>query len=181
MTDEEDTMKVDRVLVPLGGSALAEMALPTAIESLSERPGATLILLRAAETRCLPGVDMTDAQVTAMSEAQSYLKAMADRLRESGLSRIITTCVWYTSAAHAIVEAARQRRANLIVMTRRPRGRLGRPIDGSVADAVVRRSATPVLLLAPVAVPPAATGSRVEHVRHEPIGGGSGTALLAAR
>lgn len=142
-------MKVDRVLVPLDGSTLSEVALPTAIEALSDRPGATLILMRATETSSLPGADMTDAQVAAMSEAQSYLRTVADRLREAGLSRIVTTCVWYSGAAHAIVEAARRRRANLIVMSRRFRSSLGRMSDGAVAESVVRRAPTPVLLVAP--------------------------------
>src|SRR5688572_32570841 len=130
-------MKVDRVLVPLDGSAAAECALPTAIEALSDRPGATLILMRAAEVTLLPDMALTDAQVAAMSEAQSYLKAVADRLRDAGLSRIITTCVWYSSAAHAIVEAAKKRRANLIVMSRRFRSSLGRMRTSSVAESVV--------------------------------------------
>jgi nucleotide-binding universal stress UspA family protein len=144
-------MKVDRVLVPLDGSPLAEMALPIAIEALSDRPGATLILVRTAETSSLAGVDTTDAQVAAMSEAQSYLKTVADRLREAGLSRIITTCVWYSGAAHVIVEAARRRRANLIVMSRHFRSSLGRMSDGSIAESVARRAPTPVLLVAPMA------------------------------
>lgn len=142
-------MKVDRVLVPLDGSPLAELALPTAIEMLSDRPGATLILMRATETASLPGTDMTDAQVAAMSEAQSYLRTVADRLREAGLSRIIMTCVWYSGATHAIVEAARRRRANLIVMTRHFRSSLGRMDDGALAESVARRAPTPVLLVAP--------------------------------
>ena len=48
-------MKVDRVLVPLDGSPLAEMAIPKALELLSDRPGSTLILLRAVEATTLPG------------------------------------------------------------------------------------------------------------------------------
>jgi len=49
-------MKVDTMLrVPLDGSLLAEMALPTAIELLRDNPDATLILLRAAEATTLPG------------------------------------------------------------------------------------------------------------------------------
>ena len=142
-------MKVDRVLVPLDGSALSEEALSSAIEALSDRPGATLILMRTAETPSLPGADMTDAQILSMGDAQSYLGALADRLRASGLSQIITTCVWYSSAAHAIVEAARRCRANLIVMSRRFRGNLTRGIEGSVAESVVRRAKTKVVLVAP--------------------------------
>ena len=38
-------MKVDKVLVPLDGSPLAEKALPTAIELLRDSPDGTLVLL----------------------------------------------------------------------------------------------------------------------------------------
>ena len=38
-------MKVDRVLVPLDGSPLAEIALPQALAVLRDSPSATLILL----------------------------------------------------------------------------------------------------------------------------------------
>jgi nucleotide-binding universal stress UspA family protein len=55
------------------------------------------------------------------------------------------------AARHALVEAARRRRANLIVMSRRFRSSLGRMSDGAVAESVVRRAPTPVLLVAPPA------------------------------
>ena len=55
-------MKADRVLVPLDGSSLAERALPVTIDLLSDRPGATLILVRAAETKTAPGAEPTDAR-----------------------------------------------------------------------------------------------------------------------
>jgi nucleotide-binding universal stress UspA family protein len=110
---------------------------------------------------------MTDAQAAAMSEVQSYLRAVADRLREGGLSRIITTCVWYSGAAHAIVEAARRRRANLIVMSRRFRSSLGRMRDGAVAESVVRRAPTPVLLVAPAATTELLASPHV--MRSEPL------------
>jgi nucleotide-binding universal stress UspA family protein len=142
-------MKVDRVLVPLDGSPFSEIALPTAIEALSDRPGATLILMRATDTSSRAGSDMSDAQVVAMSEAQSYLRTVAERLREAGLSRIITTCVWYSGAAHAIVEAARRRRANLIVMSRHFRSSVGHMSDGAIAESVARRAPTPVVLVHP--------------------------------
>jgi nucleotide-binding universal stress UspA family protein len=42
-------VKLDRVLVPLDGSPLAERALRTALALLRERPSATVILMRAAQ------------------------------------------------------------------------------------------------------------------------------------
>ena len=139
-------MKAERILVPLDGSALAEMALPKAVELLSDRPGATLILLRAAEARRLPGVDPIDAQATVVREAKSYLAAVADRLREQGVTQVVRS-VWYSSAAKAIAEAARVRRVDLIVMSTHGRSGLRRALRGSVAESVLRRTRTPILLV----------------------------------
>lgn len=118
-------MKVDRVLVPLDGSPLAEMAIPKALELLSGRPGSTLILLRA--------VDPTEAPI-AVHEAESYLASVAARLSERGITRVVRS-VWYSSAVKAIVEAARVRRVDVIVMS------------GSVAESVLRLTRTPILLV----------------------------------
>jgi nucleotide-binding universal stress UspA family protein len=147
-------MKVDKVLVPLDGSPLAEMALPTAIELLRDSPDAILILLRAAEATTLPGMDPTEAQVAVVREAESYLDAIAARLRNEGISQVRTS-VWYRGAAQAIVEAARVTDADVIVMSTHGRGGLRRLILGSVAESVLRRTQTPILLVR-------AGGARVE-------------------
>jgi len=139
-------MKAERILVPLDGSPLAERALPTALELLSDGPGATLILLRAAEAHILPGTDPIEAQVAVIQEAESYLDSVADRLREQGITEVVTS-VWYSSAAKAIVEAAQVRRVDLIVMSTHGRSGLGRALRGSVAETVVRRTRTPILLV----------------------------------
>lgn len=139
-------MKVDRVLVPLDGSPLAEMALPKALELLSDGPGATLILVRAAEATSLLGIDPTEAQAAVVREAESYLKAVAARLTDKGLTRVVRS-VWYSSAAKAIVEAARMRHADMIVMSTHDRSGSSRVILGSVAESVVRGTRAPILLV----------------------------------
>jgi nucleotide-binding universal stress UspA family protein len=139
-------MKANRILVPLDGSPLAEMALAKALELLSDGPGATLILLRAAESTTRPGIDPIDAQASVAREAQSYLAAVADRLCEQGITRVVRS-VWYSRAAKAIVEAARLRRAELIVMSTHGRSGLGRALRGSVAESVLRGTRTPIVLV----------------------------------
>jgi nucleotide-binding universal stress UspA family protein len=139
-------MKADRILVPLDGSALAEMALPKALELLSDGPDATLILLRAAEATTLPGIDPIEAQVAVVREAESYLAAVADRLREQGITGVVTS-VWYSSAAKAIVEASRVRRVDVIVMSTHGRSGLRRALRGSVAESVLRGTRKPILLV----------------------------------
>jgi nucleotide-binding universal stress UspA family protein len=70
----------------------------------------------------------------------------------------VETSVWYGPAAPAIVDAARLRRADLIVMSSHGRSGLGRLILGSVAESVLRGTGVPILLLrapdAPLQPPP---------------------------
>ena len=154
-------MKLKKVLIPLDGSALAESAIATATEVAGNE--STLMLLRAAEAHTLPGVDPTEAQVEVVREAEEYLAAVATRLKEQGIDRVETS-VWYGPAASAIVEAARLRKADLIVMSTHGRSGLGRLILGSVAESVLRGTATPILLLrapgAPVEAPGGAGQAR---------------------
>jgi nucleotide-binding universal stress UspA family protein len=146
-------MKIERILVPLDGSALAESAIATAVEMA--RPGlATVMLVRAAEA--YTWTDPVEAQIEVVREAETYLAGVAERLKQQGLTKVETS-VWYGPAAAAIVDAARARKADAIVMTTHGRGGLGRLILGSVAESVLRGTTTPILLLrapeAPVETP----------------------------
>ncbi|HET7874228.1 MAG TPA: universal stress protein, partial [Methylomirabilota bacterium] len=155
-------MKLDRILVPLDGSTLAEAAIPKAVE-MARMGLSGLLLVRAAEAHTLPGADPTDAQVEVVREAEEYLKDVAERLARDG-ARNVETSVWYGPAASAIVDAARLRKADLIVMTTHGRSGLGRLILGSVAESVLRGTSTPILLLrapgAPVEEPKGAGQAR---------------------
>jgi len=154
-------MKADRILVPLDGSRLAETALPKAVELLSGARGATLILLRAAEAPTLPGIDRIEAQAAVIREAQSYLAAVAERLSEQGVVRIVRS-VWYSDAAKAIVEAARVRRVDVIVMGTHRGGGLRRAVRGSVAETVLRRTRTPIVLVSAAGTAEVATRDNVD-------------------
>jgi nucleotide-binding universal stress UspA family protein len=155
-------MKLDKILVPLDGSVLAEAALWTAID-LAGEDGATLSLVRAAQVHALPGADCVEAQVRAIGEAEEYLAAVRRRLEDKGVKRV-ETHVWYGPAAAAIVEAASFEKADLIVMGTHGRSGLGRLVLGSVAESVLRGTTTPILIVrsdaAPVAVPVGAGSAR---------------------
>src|SRR5262245_19252858 len=138
-------MKLDRILVPLDGSALAETALDLAVD-LARGASSTVVLVRAAQAHGLPGVDPEDAQVRVVSEAETYLAAAAERLRKRGVAAVETS-VWYGRPAPSIAEAARARNADLIVIPSHGRSRLGRLILGSVAESVLRSTRTPILLV----------------------------------
>jgi nucleotide-binding universal stress UspA family protein len=166
-TRKEGTMKLERILVPLDGSSLAEAALATAVEK-ARASGARLLLLRAAQAHTLPGMDPTEAELKAVREAETYLAEVQARLARAGTPDVETT-VWYGPSAVAIIEAAEFRKVGLIVMTTHGRTGLGRLILGSVAESVLRGSVTPILLLradgAPVEMPAG---------RAEPVAPGSG-------
>jgi nucleotide-binding universal stress UspA family protein len=145
---QEDAVKFDRVLVPLDGSWLAEKALPSAMALLSERPGATLMLMRAAQaTMRVPWVDPIEAQIEVVDEAEGYLQHVADRIRDDEPDRTVTTSVSYGPPVRAIVDAAETGGAQLIVMSTHSRSGLRRMVLGSIAESVLRATTTPVLLV----------------------------------
>jgi nucleotide-binding universal stress UspA family protein len=139
---EEATMNIRKILIPLDGSPLAEAAIDTALDLLM---GArvSLALVRAAEAHTPPGADPTDAQVEVVREAEAYLASVRERLAERGITDVDTS-VWYGPAAVAIIESARLKKADLIVMSSHGRSGLGRLILGSVAESVLRGTTVPV-------------------------------------
>src|SRR5262245_36340166 len=156
-------MKLDRVLVPLDGSRLAEAAIETALSLTRGETTSTLVLLRAAEAHTFPGGDPTDEEVEAIHEAEAYLAGVAERLRRRGITQV-ETGGWYGPAASTIIQAARMKKADLIVMSTHGRSGLGRLIMGSVTESVLRGTATPVCVVrasgAPIEMPPGLKESR---------------------
>jgi nucleotide-binding universal stress UspA family protein len=139
-------MKLGKILVPLDGSNLAELALAKALDVAQSSGDPTLVLLRAAEASAWPGTDPTEEQIRVVREAEDYLAGIEAGLVKQGVQKIQTS-VWYGPPASAIVEAADVAHADLIVMSTHGRGGLGRLIMGSVADAVLRGTTTPILLV----------------------------------
>jgi nucleotide-binding universal stress UspA family protein len=144
-------MKADRILVPLDGSELAEAAIAGATEMAASK-SATLMLVRAAEARTLPGTDVTGAQIEAVREAEAYLVSVKAKLESQGVRKVEAN-VWYGPAAPAIIEAAQIYKPDLIVMSTHGRSGLGRLIFGSVAESVLRGTTVPILLIRPSGAP----------------------------
>ncbi len=144
-------MKLQKILLPLDGSLLAEAALPKTVE-LIEGSGAKLLLLRSAEPRTSPGV----GEAALVKDAEDYVMQISDRLGGLGI-KDVEISIWSGPAAHAIVEGARRYGADLIVMTTHGRSGLGRLVLGSVAESVLRGTTVPILLIrvpeAPVELP----------------------------
>jgi len=151
----------DKIVVPLDGSELAEEALGKAQE-LATKLQSSLILVQAVDTlaqrmsappalmespaAAAASVELLQAALEAEKEAaHKYLGRLRERLAAGGLKP--EAFVGEGSAANVILEVASEQKADLIVMSTHGRGGLGRLVFGSVADAVLRRSAVPVLLI----------------------------------
>jgi nucleotide-binding universal stress UspA family protein len=143
-------MRLDRILVPLDGSEMAEAAIAPALDMA--KAGSSLILMRAADARILPGTDVIDAQVQVVREAEDYLAGLKAKLEKTG-TKGVETHVWYGPAAPAVVEAARVQKVDLIVMSTHGRSGFGRIIFGSVAESVLRGTRVPIFLVRPTGAP----------------------------
>ena len=123
------------ILVPLDGSALAKRSLPYA-SALAHTSGGQLILVRATSNTASP------------QRPQAELNEVASELRSTGLQVDAEVCqIFYDGVPESIAECARERGADLIVMSTHGRGGLGRWVYGSVADSLLRESPAPVLLV----------------------------------
>lgn len=148
------------ILVPLDGSPLSEGALPAAC-AIARSTGATLHLCHvrthtSAAPISIEGLPVIDEQLHSLSALHDrvYLEQVRDRLvAEQELPITVTVLDPHATPDHdqpvpcLIARHARAIGAELIVMTTHGRGGLSRFWLGSVADALVRLSPAPLLLL----------------------------------
>ena len=127
----------------MDGSETAEEILPH-IQALSGSDG-EVHLLRVAMAHTLPGVDPTDAQAKVVREGEDYLKAVEDRLKQTGIK--VESHVRYGHPAEEILDHIEHRNVDLIAMTTHGRSGVGRWLMGSVAEKVVRSCPIPVLVV----------------------------------
>ncbi|HEY8284656.1 MAG TPA: universal stress protein [Chloroflexota bacterium] len=134
-----------RMLVPLDGSALAEAVLPL-VERLAAACDATVVLLHVLE-RSAPTTVHGDRHLTTLDQAENYLRETAARLEARG-ARIRTHAheAPEGDVARSIVDHASEESADLIILCTHGRGRVRELLFGSIAQQVVRRGITPVLL-----------------------------------
>ena len=137
-----------RVVVPLDGSSVAEAILPFILD-IAGPLGLEVVLLHVVQWRPQPATERgyvgVDDVLTLTAKAQTYLAGFVPRLRERGVSA--ETSVRSGDAVREILAGAAEAGADLIAMTTHGRTGLGRLLFGSVAEAVLRRSEVPVLLI----------------------------------
>jgi nucleotide-binding universal stress UspA family protein len=146
-----EAMMYTRIVVPLDGSELAEVALRHANE-LSRMSGAPLHLVRIVDVMtgrpygtylAVEAAGYAEALKVEELESATYLATMKDRLERAGY--IATTELRRGPASHEIIQLART--GDVIVMATHGRGGLRRWLLGSVAEEVVRHAPVPVLLI----------------------------------
>lgn len=133
---------MNRIIIPLDGSALSEQALGLA-QVLARAYGATMELVHILEEPVvldlLPSLLLPDRPA-----AEKYLRELAETLPDD------IAKVWYAVRGNATEELLRLTSGatdTAVVMSTHGRGGLGRVMYGSVADKVLRGSTVPVALV----------------------------------
>jgi nucleotide-binding universal stress UspA family protein len=146
---------MDRVLVPLDGSPLAEQALVVGAD-LAARAGAELHLVTVYRRPVAFAVarDLAAADASAHANAREYLDAIAGRVAaDCGVT--VRRGLLHGEVAEAIAGYAEARRTDLVVMTTHGRGPASRFWVGGTADRLVGMLRCPLLTFRPDAGLPA--------------------------
>src|SRR5579884_1222360 len=138
------------VMATHGRSSLGQLATGSVARAVLRSSIVPVFLVRAgsAELELLSVVPEGDAATTEV--ARRYLATVADRLVGKRLVGRPGLMVRAGDPATAIAEVAAE--MALVVMATHGRSGLGRLVNGSVAEAVLRRGATPVVLIRPAAL-----------------------------
>jgi nucleotide-binding universal stress UspA family protein len=141
------------VMVPLDGSAVAEQALPLAVAFAREysRP---ILLVRVVTpvflTTARPEAHPLEVETQAEQElvALHYLRSVRQRLVDAGFKNAQSMLLRGDPAAELRL-VAETHDGSLLVMSTHGRGGLARLFAGSVAAAVMRHTALPLLVVPP--------------------------------
>jgi nucleotide-binding universal stress UspA family protein len=141
------------LLVTLDGSPRAEAVVPHAID-VARSMGAEITLLRVVDPiatewgeRGAMGKTTRESLLAQafVDQAQAYLDRVAARVASQGVR--VHTSVKQGQAGKAVVQAARDCKADAIAMAARTRRGLGRLVFGGGVEDVVQESGLPVLLV----------------------------------
>ena len=151
--------RLNRVVLPVDGSALAEEIIPymvpvareldLPVEVVRVMPTWDEYLRRAAAPEFYNPTFESMAESMAIQveeDANRYLEQLKGRLQQEGIGTVETR-LFRGDPAASIIDAASETPDRLVAMTTHGRSGVGRWVMGSVADRVVRNSGSPVLLL----------------------------------
>ncbi|HLY75723.1 MAG TPA: universal stress protein [Planctomycetota bacterium] len=132
---------LQKILVPLDGSKMAERALPWARAYAASTKAAVVLIEAVPKVYPLKGPAFGAQQ----KETSQYLESVARALLAEGIPSEIHLSE--LAPAEAIVSAAVQESCGLIVMTTRGASKLVRRVIGGVTEQVLRCSRVPVLVI----------------------------------
>jgi nucleotide-binding universal stress UspA family protein len=146
-------MTITRILVPTDFSADADAAFRYAIE-LAKPFGAIVELLHVVEDPLAAGMwsaeiytaEIAGLQINLVKDAEARLRSI---IEDTKTPIRLTGEVQTGAAAATILDAARDRHSDLIVMGTKGRTGLSHLLMGSVAERVVRLAPCPVLTVRP--------------------------------
>lgn len=140
---------VKRILLPLDGSSVGEMAIQYA-DPLAQGLGAELVLLQILKPQVLFvgegdmfGAMYHEDEDRRRASATAYLSSVGKTFQEKGLSTSIA--VGSGSPADKIIDYAEANAVDLIAMSSHGRSGIGRWVFGSVTDKVLHSGDTAVL------------------------------------
>lgn len=152
------------IMIPLDGSTLAEQVIEPTI-ALDGIEASEFVLLRTISPVVFGSESPDNLEKSQIdfplllklrtihdadrAKAQTYLEAVADRLRVHGI-RVRTIVAVHEHPAAAIVDEIRKVKPDLVALATHGRSGLARLYLGSVADKLVRAVHTPILLYRPV-------------------------------
>ena len=134
------------ILYPTDGSEHARKAL-TIASGIARRYGATVVVLTAFEPlpRDLGTPYLEELMTKRLAASEALVREAAKVLEEEGVA--YEESVLEGPAAHAILDVARARGCDLIVMGSRGLGRVGVALLGSVSTRVIHEAHCPVLVV----------------------------------
>lgn len=133
---------VERIMVPLDGSALAEQALPIA-EHLARAVDGRIDLMSVTSG----GAEANGEPAESRSATEVYLNQLAETLRQRGVKAGIS--LRRGNIPEEIGRHGIESNADVIVMATHGRSRVDRLLGRNIATAVVRQTELPVLLIRP--------------------------------
>jgi nucleotide-binding universal stress UspA family protein len=133
------------IIVPLDGSLFAEQAVGTAA-TIAQHAEADLVLVRVHETYVFEATDYSLADDLSRRDQEQYLAEIAERV-ESLFGMVPERVLLDGFVDAAICDFAAGMESPLIVISTHGRTGFSRVWLGSIADAIVRRASTPVLML----------------------------------
>ncbi len=143
---------VKKILVPLDGSPLAQMALDTAEQIID--PGCEITLLTVVQPIDFPitiaaTVVVTNSDYAAFEESkretQKYLEGVAQGLRDRGFH--VKVRVETGDPAQVIAQIAANLNVDMVIMTTHGRTGISRWLYGSVTARVLNFTSRPVLVI----------------------------------